>query len=503
MVKRLTAVLAAICLACLALPVAASECDDKSQDGTPTAFAENVLGVAKAINENYFVELPQGELIDWAVRGLFRRVGEDVPADLEERLHKVAGMRAEELRAFLIDVRQSAELVQKLPGPRYLDLALEEMTRHLDGRTVMAHGEHGVGNLVEEPVGIGIELRSDPSTGMLQVITPLWGGAAYKAGIRAGDLVTLIAVIEKSGGRKVEVPEPVPTNGMSPTAAMKYLLGDSGSRVRLSVRRAGMEQPTECIVARHGVDEESVLGYRRKEDDSWDFWIDVDKRLAYIRLPTFGRHTAVELEKVLATLRKESLAGLVLDLRFNPGGWLNTSVRVADLFIDDGLIVTIRRRGVAEMTFYGKHEGSCLHFPLVCLVNEETARASEVVAACLQDHRRAVVMGERSKGDGAVVNTVPVNGDMEFLVSAAVFYRPSGKKLHKASLVGVDDDEWGVSPEPRHVLRLPFGERQELAEHLQRQTYIWPREQYGKEHGPAFKDRLLDMALAYLRTATK
>src|SRR5262249_46093820 len=143
---------------------------------------------------------------------------------------------------------------------------------------------------------------------------------------------------------------------------------------------------------------------KRKDDDTWDYYVDPTNQIAYVRLTNFARNTFPDLKKVVERLEKKGLKGLVLDLRFNPGGLLTSAVDISDLFIDDGLIVTIKPRVGKEAAYTGEHEGSHLDFPMVCLVNGGSASGSEIVAACLQDHKRAIVMGERSYGKGSVQN---------------------------------------------------------------------------------------------------
>jgi carboxyl-terminal processing protease len=502
-VKGLMAALVGFALGSIVVPaVAAAEPNGKSEEKRAAEFAEELLKAASMIHEQYFVEISRAELIDWAIGGLYGRLNRDIPASFEVRRRTVAGMKEEALRALLVEVGKDVQHSEELNSDRFLDLALEEMTRHLDSQTKVRYVPDVQFTVLWRAVGVGLKLQSDPTAGMLVVATAILGSPAYKAGIRAGDVLTEIALLEKANGEQLEEPKVIPSKGLSLAEALRLLKGKPGTRVRLTVHRPGVEEPVESTVTREQVAEESVLGWRRKEDDHWDHWIDRDKKLAYIRVTLFRNHTAKELEHLLRDLRKEDLKGLILDLRFNPGGSLNIATEVADLFIDDGLITTARSRGASLRRLSGKHEGSCLDFPMVCLVNEETARTSEIIAACLQDHQRAALMGERSAGQAGVQNGIRLNGDVVLEMTTAVFCRPSGKKLFRTYRPGADD-EWGVIPEPKYVLRLPFAERQALAEHVERQTYIWPREQYGKEHGPAFKDRQLDMALSYLRTSAK
>src|SRR4029077_1932733 len=128
----------------------------------------------------------------------------------------------------------------------------------------------------------------------------------------------------------------------------------------------------------------SVLGNKRNADDSWNYVIDPENKICYVRLTQFSANTARDLENVMKKLSKAGIKGFILDLRFNPGGLLDSSVKISDLFIEDGLIVSIGPRNGPETAYIGKADGSYPAFPMVCLINGHSASASEIVSACLQ-----------------------------------------------------------------------------------------------------------------------
>jgi len=193
---------------------------------------------------------------------------------------------------------------------------------------------------------------------------------------------------------------------------------------------------------------------------------------------------------------------MILDLRFNPGGLLGSAVFVSDLFIDDGRIVSIRPRVGKEYKYDGESANSYTNFPMVVLVNGFSASGAEIVAACLQDHGRAKVMGTRSYGKGSVQSISNFEGG-KLKMTTASYWRPSGKNINKSSTAGKEDDEWGVSPDKGFVLKLPTGEREELFEHLHDSEIIPRKDVSPKEPKKEFKDRQLEMALDYLRNQIK
>jgi len=272
--------------------------------------------------------------------------------------------------------------------------------------------------------------------------------------------------------------------------------------VKVTVEREGAEKPLEFEITRGRVEVETVLGVRRKSNDSWEYFLDPEYKIAYIHITQFSRNTYRDLQSTIADLRKKGLKGLVLDLRFNPGGLLPSAVNICDMFIDDGLIVTVRPRVGDPEPYFGRHEKSYLGFPMVVLVNGHSASASEIVSACLQDHRRAVVIGERSYGKGSVQSVQKFDrGEMKLTI--ATYWRPNGKNIHRASTSGKDSDEWGVMPSAGFEVKQSPKERYELEEHLKDLEIIQPHGKPVKEAKTDYRDRQLDKALEYLREQSK
>src|SRR5262249_20140896 len=151
----------------------------------------------------------------------------------------------------------------------------------------------------------------------------------------------------------------------------------------------------------------SVLGDRRKADNSWDFMWDEQKEIGYIRLTSIGKQSAEEMRAALDDLQARGLKALILDLRNNPGGLFDGAVAISDFFVESGRIVTVKSRK-EETSYDAKPEGTFIGFPMALLVNAKTASAAEIIAACLQDHQRAVVIGERTVGQGIVKGFFPL-----------------------------------------------------------------------------------------------
>lgn len=282
--------------------------------------------------------------------------------------------------------------------------------------------------------GIGIEVSLEGDNRQLTVMSPLVGTPAYKAGVLAGDKI--VAIDGESTANK-------PLHEI-----VRWLRGKAGESVSISVLREGQEAPLQFDLVRARIKIDSVLGDLRQPDGSWHFLLPGDETIGYVRINSFGETTAADLDAALAGLVAQNARGVILDMRNNPGGLLQSAEQVCDLFLPkDAVIVTTRGRDArvrneARATGEGKFQS----LPLVVLVNDKSASASEIVAACLQDHKRATVVGERTWGKGTVQNVIPLEGGRSLLkLTIASYWRPSGHNIHRLES-SQDGDEWGVKP---------------------------------------------------------
>lgn len=282
--------------------------------------------------------------------------------------------------------------------------------------------------------GIGIQVGMDSEANRLKVIAPMVGTPAYEAGVLAGDLIMDI------DGQSTE--------GMNPDKAVEVLTGRPGTSVKLNVLHEGEDKGETLTMSRAIIDVPSVLGDKRKPDDSWDFMLDKEKKIGYIRITSFIQNTTEELKRALAELKSEGMKALVLDLRDNPGGLLGAAVEISDLFVDEGLIVSTKGRNTISKTYEAQKEGTYEGFPIAILINRNSASAAEIVSACLQDHDRAQIVGDRSYGKGSVQNIIELeDGNSVLKLTVASYLRPSGKNIHRFK-DAKEKDEWGVSPNP-------------------------------------------------------
>ncbi len=338
-------------------------------------------------------------------------------------------------------------------------------------------------NLEQKLGGIGAALKRDETTHEIVVMSVLPNSPARQAGLLEGDHIVRI------DGR------PLPDSNQVQTA-VKWLRGEPGSAVSVKVKREGSEQLKDFDLVRAVVRLASVHGDHRKADGASEFFIDSDNRIGYIRLSQVGKSTPQEMKAALEELSARGLRGLVLDLRNNPGGALAEAVTVADLFVESGRILTVKSRS-QEQIFEAKAEGTFTNFPIAVLVNRGTASAAEIIAACLQDHHRATIVGERTFGQGIVRSLIPLQGNAGTLkLPVAVYYRPNGKEMNRYP-GSTDTDDWGISPDPGYEVTMGEEEEQQL---LRR------RNEYEKNPTPApgtrpLADRALQRALDCLFAA--
>ncbi|HUG94256.1 MAG TPA: S41 family peptidase [Planctomycetaceae bacterium] len=328
--------------------------------------------------------------------------------------------------------------------------------------------------------GIGIQVNIDPESERLTVVSPLPGTPAYKAGVRAGD------VIEEIEGQS--------TKGFSIEDAVKLMKGDPGSKVRIGVRHLGGSDVETLEVERAIIELDTVMGDKHRAEE-WDFMLDPEHKVGYIRLTHFSRRTSEELVGALEQLKQEGMKGLVLDLRFNPGGLLSQAVQIADLFIESGRIVSTKGRNTPERVWEATRGGAYTGFPIAVLVNRYSASASEIVSACLQDHKRAIVVGERTWGKGSVQNVIDLEGGKSALkLTTASYHRPSGKNIHRFP-EAKESDEWGVVPDEGYLVKMSPQEMHGYLEYRRERDIL-------RESGPSgsdFKDKQLARAVDYLR----
>ena len=314
-----------------------------------------------------------------------------------------------ELQTFVeILNRVQQDYVEQVDDDTLLESAIRGMLSGLDPHsayldadefkdiTVSTSGKFG---------GLGIEVQGQ--NGFVRVIAPIDDTPAQRAGVEAGDLI--IKVNEK------------PVKGLTLTESVRLMRGEPGTKVTLEVVREGEPQPLEIDIVRDIIEVRSVRSRM------------LEPGYGYLRISTFTGGTGRLLEEELQKLRERNdgaLRGLVLDLRTNPGGVLNAAVDVSDAFLGKGKIVSIKGRSDQANRIFNATPGDLLDgAPVVVLINEASASASEIVAGALQDHHRAVLVGAKTFGKGSVQTIVPLKNDAAIKLTTARYYTPSGRSI--------------------------------------------------------------------------
>ncbi len=269
--------------------------------------------------------------------------------------------------------------------------------------------------------GIGINVWR-AGTGELLVVSPIEGSPAFLAGLRSGDLITQVNGIQTTDLRNL-------------ADGVDLIVGDPGTTVRLTVYRPSTAEVLEKTVTRGLVTVPTVRGWARSADWQWDYMIDHPRRIGYVRILSFDGNTAAQFHEVVRPLlARDRMAGLILDVRDNPGGLLEVVVEIADRFLAEGLIVSTQGRNSTEERYPARPERTYPPFPMVVLVNHGSASASEILAGALRDHRRATVLGEPTFGKGSVQELITLgdeNGSEGAIkLTTAYYYLPSGERIH-------------------------------------------------------------------------
>jgi carboxyl-terminal processing protease len=274
----------------------------------------------------------------------------------------------------------------------------------------------------------------------LVVVTPLEDTPAFKAGIEAGDVIT--AIDGKS------------TVGISIDEAVHSIMGKPGTPVTLRIKRGDAEK--DYTLQRGNIKVASVKGFRRDPGNTsrWDYMLDPDTKIGYVRITGFQEDTADELRNAVESLRQRGMRGVILDLRFNPGGLLNAAVDMCDMFLQDGVVVSTKGRSPrARGQEWKAHPDTVIpaNMPMVVLVNEYSASASEIFAGAMKDLHRALIVGHRSFGKGSVQNLLRIGNETRpdgnplamMKLTMAYYYLPNGESLHRRDKSAT----WGVDPD--------------------------------------------------------
>lgn len=445
-----------------------------SADRSTRLFAIVVNDVANAISANYhFEEIAPVALAGRALLGLYRAGNLEPPEGLVRDTDRyLESQPGENLQDKILLARRAVGDVPMIQGERGIHLSLQALFKTLDAFSNYAEVDSTTRNVMESGCGIGLHLEDKPLGGSYFVRHVEFDSPAHKQGVRPGDEL-------------LEVDQ-VPIVSSTPTSRVNMMMTLSARRrmgVGLTLRSLeGMRKKVEISTARQQLEaseivmlgsdfdrDTSLTGYRHLQDDNWNYWVDYPHRIALVRVGAI--HASVNrIVQIVNQLSEDGLKGLVLDLRESPIGVPDSAAELAGFFLEKNALISTTnyrkpnnddnvRIGNSSNEIRARDLGKqCQDIPLAVLIGPETSGAAEMIASALQDHERAKMIGQRTRGKSTIQqvkspnNTTSATGFyFSYRLTVGVFSRPSGKALNR--LPGMtNNDDWGVKPDVEVVL---------------------------------------------------
>jgi C-terminal peptidase prc len=493
-------------LACLAVSLAGLPAWAANPNGTPSSvpqhvhaqaqtYANQMMAAVNYIKGAYVRDIAKPTLVEAAIQGLYETAREPLPAGWKSDLERA---RVDvDFEHILLSAREKLGDREELRDQKAIVISLKALPRVLDpycGIPTVAEVRRSYGDQTQLLVGLelesaydntpvlgeeefpprGVRPRPAPRSGPFRILNVLPGSPAQRAGIKPGDLLTHI------DDKLLEGPQVA-------ALLLRLQAGDGdGSKFVFTVTRAGQAKPLRIEVIAMQFTPETVFGVNRRSDNSWNYMLDPIHKIGYIRLGFIDSTAPKEMADALTELKAAEMRGLVLDLRGNPGGYIDPATQVASLFIPSGDIAVIHGKNADELPpgqfappgiRQGEQRyqadgsaGAFGDYPIVALINQETMGGGEMIAAALQDHHRATLVGQRTFGKGSVQNT-PTNFPVgiQYKLTTGMFSRPNGKPLHRFPDSKISDD-WGVRPARGMEFPMSLEVSKRVKEWMQAQT---------------------------------
>ena len=433
---------------------------DSKTDSDAIQYAQNLDYTINAIIEDYVRPVSRAELVTAALVGMYEAAGVSVPSSLQADVQ--AAKTDQQQIELMKQTRKKLGNVEPLKGTNGLIVSIRAMCKSLDPHSSLMTGEELlVGSRDETTNGFGLECSENPAGGPIPIKNVVPGSPAQKAGLRPGDRITEIH------GRPPDLKGflALTPSKLPPFADSQPLTFDP---IELTVNRPSSEATWKVQLVPTAFRAETIWGVMRQPDNSWDYLLDRDRRIALVRVGSLSEGTSAELEEVLARLYAQGVRGLILDLRWSPGGIFNEAIASARLFLGEERIARIKSRNGLDREYTGKRDVNFLNFAMVVLVNGQTSGGAELITAALQDNHRALVAGQRTLGKASVQTTKALRvANLGLKLTSGTFVRPSGKNLHRFP-ESLRTDDWGVLPEPKLEFRMSPDADKQL-----REWYLW------------------------------
>ncbi len=371
----------------------------------------------------------------------------------------VADVRTELVRYYVDEPDQKRMMIGAIDG--MIDALDDPYTNYFTEEQLRSFNKQTTGTFS----GVGAEI--DEKDDYIVIVSPLEDSPAFKAGLSAGDLILAV------DGESLE--------GATNEEAVQKITGPEGTQVTLTMRFAASGEEKDVAITRKRIKIQTIKGVSRDEVGHWDYMLNDEHRVGYIRMTQFSQVTYDNLVLALDELEQQGMKGLILDLRYNPGGLLDAAVMIADLFLEEGVIVSTKGRVTPERKWEAKAPGTLDEFPVVVLINNASASASEILAGALKYNGRAKVLGTRTVGKGSVQQIIPLEGGRGGIkLTTSYYYMPNDSNIHKKE----GAKQWGVDPSDGFYVLMTNEEKIEMLKVRREAEIIKPKGEH-EDNGDA------------------
>ena len=402
-------------------------------------YLAEVLSLSKNLDKNFKIKFEKDKIPQFVVgiSSLEKDYKTESASGTTSPLGGPSGLSKDQFERFFKHILALNSATIKLPEQIIIWHIADACLNTLDPHTMIIwpkQVEDFEKTMTNEFTGIGVEISKED--GSLKAVSLVPDTPAYNSGIDAGDIIDAV------NGEN--------TKDMTITCAVSKITGPAGTKVKLTIRRPSEERTWDLEITRAKIIVPTTRGWNRDDSGSWRYFVNDKDKIGYVRVTQFSAATAADLDAVLTRLEGQGMKALILDLRYNSGGYLQSAADIADLFVEKGTIVSTQPRVGLPTWETAKKKGTHPNYPLVILINGGSASASEIVAGALADKTflRATLVGEQSYGKGSVQTiTEYPGGGAQLKYTMAYYHLPSGQRVNdRWAKEKAGKTDWGIMP---------------------------------------------------------